>query len=278
LTGDVVTVGQAALIAWAFATNATLQELGTTTAYALGGAAGITLQNADANVGAGSAACLDLQYGVPTTDANLHAENYHSCLCTKATWVFDRAGLVTYEYEWDAQYIETTTALITPTINTSPVAFAMNNTSSVFKVGPYGSEIVMDGVRKATVMIERKYDTNRIYLGQAYKEQPITNDIVNFGLTLETDYTPSAMTNIFGAWLTNTPLSVIISSVGAAIGSGGFNNLFSLQLTNAFIDSGATPTLTGPDIVKSTIALTGTIDTNNDPAMVAHYVTADTGW
>ena len=276
LTGDVVTVGQAALIAWAFASNATLQELGTTTAYALGGAAGVTLQNADANVGVGSAACLDMQYGVPTTDATLHPESYHSCLCTKAEWVFDRAGLVTYSYDFDAQYVDTTTALITPVINTSPVPFAMNNTTSSFKVGPYGSEISVDGVRKATVSLERKYDTNRIYLSQAYKEQPVTNDLIDFSQSLETDYTPSALTNLFGLWLTNTPASVIISSVGAAIGSGGFNNLFSIQLTNAFVDSGATPTLTGPDIVKSTIMFKGTIDANNDPAMIAHYVTADT--
>jgi len=276
LTGDVVTVGQAALIAWAFASSATLQELGTTTAYALGGSAGVTLQNADANVGAGSAACLDMQYGVPTTDAVLHAENYHSCLCTKAEWVFDRAGLVSYSYDWDAQYIETTTALITPTIVTSPVALAMNNTSSTFKVGPYGSEVAMDGVRKATVTIARAYDTNRIYLGNQYKEQPITNNIVDFGLSLETDYTPQALAGIFGSWLTNTPLSVIITSAGPAIGSGGFTNLFSLQLTNAFIDTGGTPTLQGPDIVKNTIVWKGTIDTNNDPAMIAHYVCADT--
>ena len=276
LTGDVVTVGQAALIAWAFATNATLQELGTTTAYALGGSAGITLQNADANVQAGSAACLDMQYGVPTTDAVLHAENYHSCLCTKAEWVFDRAGLVSYSYDFDAQYIETTTALITPTIVTSPVAFSMNNTASVFKFGPYGSEVTIDGVRKATVTIARAYDTNRIYLGQQYKEQPVTNNIIDFQLVLETDYSPSAATNIFGTWLTNTASSIIISAVGAAIGSGGFTNLFSIQLTNAFIDTGATPTLTGPDIVKSTITFKGTIDANNDPAMIAHYVCADT--
>jgi hypothetical protein len=276
LTGDVVTVGQAALIAWAFATNATLQELGTTTAYALGGSAGITLQNADANVQAGSAACLDMQYGVPDTSAVLHPENYHSCLCTKAEWVFDRAGLVSYSYDFDAQYIETTTSLIVPTIVTSPVAFAMNNTASSFKVGPYGSEVAIDGVRKATVTITRAYDTNRIYLSNQYKEQPVTNNVVDFSLSLEADYTPSAATNLYNLWLNNTPSSVIISSVGAAIGSGGFNNLFSIQLTNAFIDSGATPTLSGPDLVKNTIVWKGTIDANNDPAMIAHLVTADT--
>ena len=276
LTGDVVTVGQAALIAWAFASNATLQELGTTTAYALGGAAGITLNNADANIGAGSAACLDMQYGVPTTDAVLHAENYHSCLCTKAEWKFDRAGLVSYSYDFDAQYIETTTPLITPTIVTSPVAFAMNNAASTFKVGTYGAEVQLDGIRDMTVTIARAYDTNRIYLGDQYKNQPITNNLIDFTAVLNTDYTPTALTALFAPWLTNTLASLIVSAVGAPIGSGGFNNLFSLQLTNAFLDTGGTPTLQGPDIVKGSLTFKGTIDTNNDPAMIAHYVCADT--
>ena len=278
LTGDVVTIGQAGLLAAAFATNAQLQQLGTTTAYALGGSGGVTLQNADANVGAGSAACFDMQYGVPTTDAVVHPENYHSCLITKAEWVFDRAGLVTYSYDFDAQYVEFSTGLITPSIVTSPVAFAMNNPLSLFKVGPYGSEVTVDGVRKATFTIDRKYDVGRIYLGQPYKEQPITNNIIDFTVVIDTDYTSSAKTAIYDLWLSNTPISIICSAVGAAIGSSGFNNLFSLQASNAFIQTGGEATLDGPDIIKNTINLVGTIDVNNDPPMVAHLQTVDSAF
>jgi hypothetical protein len=275
LTGDVVTTGQAALTAWAFASNKTLQQIGTTTAYALGGLSGVSLSNADANVGAGSAACLDMQYGVPMTNAQLNPVNFHSCLCTKAEWMFDRAGLVGYSYDFDAQTVESQTALITPTVNDSPVAFAMNNTNCVFKLGPYGSEITIDGVRKATVTLERKYDTNRIYLGNALKEQPITNDYVDFTVSMDVDNTSTAYADVFGTWLTNTPVSIIIESVGAQIGTSGFNNTFALFITDAFIMTGGETSLDGPDLVKNTVSFKGFIDVNGDPAMKALLITSD---
>ena len=278
LTGDVVTIGQAGLLACAFATNAQLQQIGTTTAYALGGLSGVTLSNADANISAGSAACLDMQYGVPTTDATVHPVNFHSVLITKAEWVFDRAGLVTYSYDFDAQYVEFSTALITPTIVTSPVAFAMNTTGSTFKVGPYGSEIVVDGCRKCTVTLDRKYDVSRIYLGQVYKEQPITNNLIDFTVVMDLDYTPTAKTSVFDTFLTNTPLSIIIESVAGAIGSSGYSNTFELEITNAFIQTGGEATLDGPDLVKSTVNFVGTIDTNNDPPMKALLITGDSSF
>ena len=91
LMGDMTSTASALLLQVALASTATLTQLGTTSAYALGGAGGASMGVADTN-----GSYFDMQFGAPTTDGTQEAYNYHSNVITKAEWVFDRAGLVTY--------------------------------------------------------------------------------------------------------------------------------------------------------------------------------------
>jgi len=273
LMGDVCNSSHALLFATSLASTATLTALGTTTAYELGGASGASMGVADTN-----GSYIDMQLGVPTSDGVQRPENYHSCVITKAEWVFDRSGIVTYSYDFNAQYVEKTTTLITPTYTTAPVPFAMNTTSSVFKAGTYGSEAAIDGVKKVTFTLERPMATERIYLGNQYKDAPVTNALVKLGMAMEVDYTTAAKTGLFDIFLAGTSLSVVATAVGAAIGSSGYNNTFGLNMTNAFVQTGGESPLDGPDIVHNTINWTGTVDAANDPALKGTLITADTSF
>lgn len=273
LTGDMTSSAAALLLKVALASSASLTQLGTTTAYELGGAGGASMGVADTN-----GSYIDMQWGVPTTDGTQRPYNYHSCVITKAEWVFDRTGLVTYSYDFDAQQVETSTALITPSYPTNAVAFSMANASSVFKVGTFGSEAVLDGVRKATFTLERPMATDRIYLGDTVKQSPITNNYINLTCTLDADFLPATKTALWDLFLANTPLSVVATAVGSAIGTSGQNNTFGLNMTNCFIDSNAEPNLDGPDIIKGSLTLKGTVDAAADPALKAVLITADTAF
>ena len=270
LTGDVTDSAHALLLKTALASTAALTELGTTTAYELGGSGGASMGVADTN-----GSYFDMQWGAPTTDGTQRPYNYHSCVITKATWVFDRSGLVTYEYEFDAQYVETSTALITPSYPTNAVAFSMSTTASVFEIGALGSEASIDGVRKATFVLERPMALDRMYLGNQHKDSPVTNAYINLTCTLDADFTPGAKTALYDQFLANTPFSVLATAVGSAIGSSGDFNTFGLNLTNAFIDSNAEPNIDGPDIIKNSLTLKGTVDAASDPPLKAVLITAD---
>lgn len=270
LMGDVTSTAQALLLKVALASSASLTQLGTTSAWELGGASGANMGVADTN-----GSYFDMQFGVPTTDGTQRAYTFHSCVITKAEWVFDRAGLVTYSYDFDAQQVEQTTALITPTFPTNSVAFNMANAASLFKIGTFGAEATVDGVKKATFTLERPMATDRIYLGQTVKQSPITNQYINLSCTLEADFTPANKTALWDLFLTNTPISVVATSVGSVIG-GGNSNTFGMNLTNAFIDSNAEPNLDGPDRINNTLTLKGTVDAASDPALKATLITSDT--
>jgi hypothetical protein len=271
LTGDVTSTAHALLLKTALASTASLTQLGTTTAYELGGSGGASMGVADTN-----GSYFDMQMGVPTTDGTQKAYNYHSCVITKAEWVFDRTGLVTYSYDFDAQQVETSTALITPTYPTNSVAFSSALSTSVFEIGAFGSEATVDGMRKCTITLERPMATDRIYLGSANKESPVTNAYVKLTASIDADFTPALKTALWDLYLANTPISIIAKAVGSTIGTSGSSNTFGLNLTNAYIDSAGEPSLDGPDVIKGTLSLTGTVDAAADAPLKATLITADT--
>lgn len=276
ITGDVMSGGHALLLAAALGSNAKLEKLSTSTAYALGGETGVSLSTPAKNIGTGSAACFDMQIGAPTADGVVRPNNLHSCVVTKAEWVFDRTGLVTYTYEYDAQYVEMETALIAPVYLNGPVPFSMSSASSEFKAGAYGSEAAIDGIRKATITAEQKLDVSRIYLGKEHKDTPVPNGLIQVTCALETDYTTSAKA-LFDTFLRNEARSIICKAVGGEITTEHLNT-FALQVSSGFLDTGGEATLDGPEIVKNTLTFKGTIDSSNHPLLKATLITADTGF
>jgi hypothetical protein len=270
LAGDMTNTAAALLLKVALASSASLTALGTTTAFELGGVSGAPMGVADTN-----GSYFDMQWAAPTTDGTQKQYNLPSCVITKAEWVFDRAGLVTYSYDFDAQTVQTSTALITPSFPTNAVAFNMASASSLFKVGAFGAEATIDGIRKATFTLERPMAMDRIYLGSPLKQSPITNNYINLSCTLEGDFTPNNKTAIWDLFLANTPISIIATSVGSQIGATGQFNTFGLNLSNAFLDSNAEPNIDGPDIIKQSLTFKGTIDSASDAPLKATLITGD---
>ena len=280
ISGDFLNSGMALLLASAFGSNGTLTQFGTTSAYRLGGASGISYSTPDgnANNSAVSGSWFDMQFAVPDNDTGtVHPYTFHSCVITKAVWTFDRTGLVQWEYDFDAAYVDNAvTALIsTPTFPTGLVPFAMQGTAPFLKIGTFGSESQVNLVRKCVITLERKMDVGRIGLGQQYKVQPVTNGYSQISVAIDADFTSTNKTAIYDNFLTNTPFSVIVQSVGNAIGTSGLSDLLQFNPSDCYIQTGGEPNLEGPDLVKSTLQLVGRIDGSNHNPLTAALNTSD---
>lgn len=282
ISGDMPNVGAALLVASAFGASSALTQFGTTTAYKLGGASGVSYNTPDGNAAGGgtTGAWFDMQWAVPTTDGTLQAYTFHSCMITKATWTFERSGLVTYEYEFDAQYVDinNTNLIATPSFPSGLVPFAMQGTTPFCKVGTFGSEVAVDGLRKVTVTLERQMSTDRIYLGFQYKDQPVTKGYSKLTAVIDADFTPAAKTALYAQFLNNAAFSVIVESVGNLIGSSGISDTFSLNPTNCFVQTGGEPNLESPDMIKSSLNLMGTINASNTNALIGQLWTGDSSF
>ena len=255
----------ALLLQHAMGSSATLTQFGTTTAYTL-----------TTNLGVPDAQnYLSMQVLTPNvTTGAIQQQNFHGCKIQKVTWTADEMNPLMWQLDIDAQQWSNSEAAGTPSYTANTRNFTANGMS--FKVGAFGSETALDGVRKMTCTIERGLRTDRMYLGQSVKNEPVTNAVVKISGTADVDLTA---TNKSVLWdIGNTQIaapSVVLDFVGNAIGSSGKNDEFKINATDVFVDSGFTPELDGPDIVTTTINWTGLIDANNDTALSAVLTTAD---
>lgn len=262
-----------------------LTQIGTTAAYGIGGATGVSASTPDLG-----STYLDIQINVPDDGGTLHPQNFHSCVVQKAEFMFDRAQLVTGTFDLIAQQVETSTAALTYTAPTSLVPFSMNNATSTagsaipahtssIGYGTYNSEVSEPGIKKATITLDRKFqaEADRMYLGYQFQQSPVTNDYVDLGLSLETDYTSATAANLWTYLMSGTIVSVLTQSViGTAIVGSSFPT-FSLQIPAFGIDNpDATPSIDGYKVVGTTMTGVGHIDPAGDPWLNCVYVTSDT--
>lgn len=278
LAGDATNTAMARQIICAMGTSSTLSEIGTGAAYGIGGTAGCAIGAVDTNN-----TYIDLQLGIPTDDGTVNPFSFHSGVIQKAEFMFERGALVGYTFDYLFQYVETATGLLAASPSTSPQPFSMATSTgtaggSCFAVGTAGAEVIIPGIKKATLTIDRTLasEIDRMYLGYSYQQEPVTSDYIKVNWGLETDYNPTTKTDLFDLLLAGTAVpSVYVQSVGSAIGSSGQNNTLKFQTKSAYVESGGEPDLSGPKIVGNTINLVANIDTGNDAFLNCVYLTAD---
>ena len=266
---EVLNQGFALLLNNIMGANGALTQVGTTTAYQLGGASGISLGAPD------NQNYLSMQALVPNTAGTIFQQNFHGCKFTKATFSIDMQSPLTVQLDIDSQQVTTAEAAGTPsyTANTRTFTFQGMN----FKVGAFGSEASIDGVRKMTCTIERGMEVNRIYMGQSAKAEPVSNAVVKISGTADLDLTAADKSVFWDLYHSqNAVPSIVMDFVGNAIGTSGKNDELILNPTNVFIDSGGTPELDGPGITQTTLNWSALIDSSNDAALIAKLTTADT--
>lgn len=280
LTGDVMTTAQALLLVSAFGSNGTLKESGTGAAYQLftgTGIKGINLEAPESHDAAKESTFLDIEVGLPYTNSENVGWRYTAGIPTKAEFVFDRMGLCSYSYDIDFRHVAPNANPTLPTFTTNGVPFAMNEGSSEFKIGNPGGTAALAGVRKMTVTLEHKLATDRWYLGENEKSLPVSNGLVDIGVSCECDNTEAAK-NVLETFLKNEAQEIIAQATGANIGTSGKPNLFLFKMPNVFIMSGAEFPIDGPDLLKTTFAAKATINATNEAVVSAELTTGDTSF
>lgn len=256
--------GMALLLANAMGSPATLTQLGSTSAYQIACSLGAPdNQN-----------YMSLQTLLPDTGGNIKQQNFHGCKLQSTEWTIDMSNPLMWTFNVDSQQFENTSAAGSPTFTSNSRIFTF--TGMNFKVGAYGSESFIDGVTKMTCKIERGFYTKRIYMGQSAKSEPLSNAVVKISGTADVDLTPTNKSVLWDIYHTQTAVpSIVMGFTGAAIGTSGYNDSLVLNPTDVFIDTGGTPELDGPDVVKATLNWSGLIDTANDSAFKATLTTSD---
>lgn len=214
---------------------------------------------------------LTLQGGFPNSAGTVLPQTATGCKITQGVFACSVNGLVEATFDFDAKTYTEAQSLAAPSYTASNTPFHFGEMA--VKLGTYGSEASVQGVRSVNLTISRPMDTERFYAGNSgAKAEPVWNDFVAVSGTLEIDNVTRA--DFADRFTGHTSTSMVIEWVGAtAIASTYFPTL-GFTMPKVYFGDGIGE-VTGPDLIKASVPFTAFYDTTNG-VVTARYMSTDT--
>lgn len=215
---------------------------------------------------------LTVQAGVPSTNGTVNPYTYKGGKVLSAEFSCGVDEILTSTWDMDFQRATESDSLVAPsyTAALAPFHFAQMNV----KLGTFGSEATVVGVRKATAKIERGQATDRFYAGATVagtKAEPLMNDYIKIGGSFDIDLVNKA--DFVDRFASDASTSLILEWVGPLIAST-FYQTFRVRVPMVFFD-GDSPTNDGPGITTLSVPWVGQFDGTNSVATI-EYMSIDT--
>ena len=214
---------------------------------------------------------LTIQKGVPDTTGVVRPYTFRGAKVLSGEFKcgVDESLIMTTEIDAQigASEVETLAAPTYPT-SIAPFHFGQMNV----KLGTFGSEAAVTGVRGVSVKIERPSKVDRYYANAAgLKAEQLINDQPNITGTIDTDFVTKA--DFADRFASDSSTSLIIEWVGPIIAST-YAQTFRIKLPLTFFED-ATPQVGGPDVVQPSFSFTTLADGTN-PIATLEYQSTDT--
>lgn len=216
---------------------------------------------------------LTVQKGVPDTGGTVRPYSFLGGKITGATFQCDVQGTLMSTLEFDFKDVSEAQALAAPSYVSGLTPF--HGGQMAVKLGTFGAETAISGVKKVEVKIERPLNVERYYASAAgspaTKNEPIMNDYISVTGTLEADYVTKA--DLADRFASDASTALVIEWIGPLIAST-FYQTFRIKVPLIFVDSD-TPNVEGPDIVTTSYNFTGQSDGTNSVVAI-DYMSTDT--
>lgn len=209
------------------------------------------------------------QLGVPDRGGVVRPYTAKGCKITSAEFSCKVDEILTLAADIDARQISEVETLAAPSyVADIPFHFAQMAT----KVGTYGTETAVTGVKGVSVKFERGQDTEAFYGGAAgLKAEPVINDWAKIGGTITADFIDKTV--FADRFASDAGFSLIWEFVGPII-AATYAYTFRIKLPQCFLD-GDTPTVDGPDVISGDFPFVVQNDGTN-PIATIEYMTTDT--
>lgn len=211
---------------------------------------------------------LTIQSGVPDLAGTVRPYTFlgSKILAMEFTCGIDEN--LTVSIEVDARDVDEAQTLAAPSYATGVNVFHF--AQSTLKLGTFGAEASVDGVRKMTVRLSRPQRVDRFYAGNAgLKAQPVINDWIEVSGTIEADYMDKTV--FADRFAADSSTALVWEFVGPLIASTFFET-FRIKIPKIFLD-GDTPSPDGPDVVTGSFPFVGLYDLTNSVASIEYMST-----
>ena len=214
---------------------------------------------------------LTLQGGLPTTAGTVLPMTATGCKITQGAFSCSVDGLVEATFDFDAKTHSESQGLAAPSYTATNPPFHGGEMN--VRLGSFGTETAVQGVRTANLTIARPQDVARFYAGnQGTKSEPVWNDFAAVTGTLEIDNVTKA--DFHDRFTAHTATSLVIEWVGATAIASTFFPTLSFQMPKVYFGDGIGE-VGGADIIKGSIPFAAFFDTTNG-FVTAKYMSTDT--
>ncbi|MGX4657104.1 phage tail tube protein [Micromonospora sp. SCSIO 07396] len=210
-----------------------------------------------------------MQSGVPDLGGTVRPYTFLGCQIMAAEFSCEVGGGLTVQWTVEARDVSEGQTLAAPSY---PVVNEFHFAQAALKVGTYGAEAQVDGVRSMSLRIERPRHDGGPYMGNAgLRSQGVLNDWSGVSGTVGADFLTKA--DWADRYAADTPASLVWEFTGPLIAST-FYETIRFRVPQFFVN-GDTPTADGPGVVNTNFPIVGQHDGTNPPITI-EYVSTDT--
>lgn len=253
------------------------KDFGLLLAHALGSSATPVQQAATAaylqthTLGDNRGKSLTLQKGLPDVGGTANPITATGAKITSAEFSCGIDELLAASVEFDARSMTEAQGLAAPSYTAGNMPFHFGEMS--LKLGTFGTEAAVQGVRKVTVQISRGQDVARFYAGNAgLKSEPIWNEFIAVTGSIEIDLVTKA--DFIDRYTGHTATSLVWEFVGPTAIASTYFPTFRIRCPKVYF-GGDIPEVSSPEVSKATIPFAAFFDTTNG-VVSADYMSTDT--
>lgn len=210
-----------------------------------------------------------IQAGVPQVTGTVVPYSFLGSQINSGEFSCETGGGLTAKFNIAAKSATTAQTLAAPSYpNANDFHFAI----STLKLGTFGAEALVDGVKSVSVSIERPKHAGGPYMGGGgFRSEGVMNDFTKISGSMTVDFLDK--TTFADRFLLDQSTSLIWEFVGPTI-AGAFKETFRIKIPLIFFE-GDLPSASGPDVVSTTFKFTGLFDGTN-PAATIEYISTET--
>lgn len=218
---------------------------------------------------------LTVQKGVPDVLGTVRPYSFLGGKILGASFTCEVMGMLQSTIEFDFKDVTEAQSLAAPSYATGLAPF--HGGQMRVKLGTYGAEAAINGVKKVELKIDRGMATDRYYASSAgfpaTKAEPITNETVKVTGSIDADYHTKA--ELADRFASDSSTSLVLEWIGPLIASTYYQT-FRITVPMIFFDSD-TPTVQNADLVNNGYSFTGQHDGTNSLVKI-EYMSTDTAY
>ena len=209
-----------------------------------------------------------MQAGVPDLGGTVRPYTFLGCQIDSCEFSCEIGNSLMAAFDVSARDVSEAQTLAAPSY---PASNEFHWAQAALKLGTFGAEAQVDGVRKVSIKIERPKHDGGPYMGnQGLRSQGVLNAWTKITGTIEADFLDKTV--FADRFASDAPTSMVWEFLGPLIQTPHVET-FRITIPQVFFD-GQTPAAETPDVVKGSFGFSAQFDGTNQPTVT--YMSTDT--